>query len=115
MSRVFAWGAVAACAVKKCMALEAQGREASRWIAMLGTAQPKEGNMDFDEWFYDAIWRNEDFKTCLRRAWEAATEAEREACAKVCEKESNLWQQKGQQDIRDFRLCAAMIRMRSNA
>lgn len=43
--------------------------------------------MTFDEWFGDAdtIRGNEDFRACLQRAWEAATESEREACARVAE------------------------------
>lgn len=28
--------------------------------------------MTFEEWFDAQIWGNEDFKTCLRYAWEAA-------------------------------------------
>jgi hypothetical protein len=44
-----------------------------------------EDAMTFDEWFADQIWGNEDFKTCLMLAWEAATATEREACARACE------------------------------
>jgi hypothetical protein len=38
----------------------------------------------------------------------AAVAAERERCAKLCEAEAEIWQ--GEQDITDFRLCAARIR-----
>lgn len=41
-----------------------------------------------------------------------AVDVEREECAKECEAEGILWI--GEQDISDFRLCAARIRARSN-
>ena len=46
--------------------------------------------MTFDEW-WDAIceevWRMDDPETAdfVRAAWEAATQAERERCAKLCD------------------------------
>ena len=46
--------------------------------------------MTFDEW-WDAIceevWRMDDRETAdfVRAAWEAATQAERERCAKLCD------------------------------
>jgi hypothetical protein len=64
--------------------------------------------MDFDEWFADAIWGNEDFKESLRRAWEAATDEEREACAKVCEEDAFVDQWYGLAEA------AKRIRERSN-
>lgn len=42
------------------------------------------------------------------KAWQAATLAERERAAKVCEDEAAKW--RGEQDITDFKLCAAEIR-----
>ena len=73
--------------------------------------------MDFEEWYDNRIWGNEDFKEACWAAWEDATKAEREACAKVCEA--------AQPPLEHFdvmraagntaRKCAKSIRMRSNA
>lgn len=49
-------------------------------------------------------WRTD----CAFAAWQAATLAERERAAKVCEDEAAKW--RGEQDITDFKLCAAEIR-----
>lgn len=48
--------------------------------------------------------------TRLRAFARRIAEAEREACAKVCDKEAGKW--RGQQDVTDFRICAAAIRAR---
>jgi hypothetical protein len=69
--------------------------------------------MTFEQWWeevsaLDEVTRRRDY---AEEAWKAATRVEREACAKVCEEEAQRWQ--GEQDITDFRLCAAAIRARS--
>lgn len=73
--------------------------------------------MTFEEWW--ANWSPEPVKdeyerTLAKRAWEAATKAEREACAKVCENMAN-----GHTTTKASALmareCMAAIRMRSNA
>lgn len=86
--------------------------------------------MTFEEWFDNQTWGNEDFKTCLMYAWEAAfrdgyekgvaafheaVAIEREECAKMCEDRPDLkiattydWTRQVGQDL------ARAIRMRSN-
>jgi hypothetical protein len=54
-----------------------------------------------------------DGEVAMLRAWAedyavAQVAAERERCAKLCEVEAEKW--RGEQDITDFRLCAALIR-----
>jgi hypothetical protein len=49
-----------------------------------------------------------DVEELAWRAWQAATLAERERAAKVCEAEAAKW--RGEQDITDFKLCAQEIR-----
>ena len=51
---------------------------------------------------YPAEWE------AWQTAWQAATLAERERAAKVCEAEAAKW--RGEQDITDFKLCAQEIR-----
>jgi hypothetical protein len=46
--------------------------------------------MDFEEWYDNRIWGNEDFKEACWAAWDAAAEAERDACAKVV-LDGNYW------------------------
>lgn len=76
--------------------------------------------MDFDEWVDRSLPMTDQEKTFAYFAWKAATEAEREACAKVCEammtdtilggnKEYNTGREMG------ATVCANKIRMRSNA
>lgn len=48
--------------------------------------------------------------TGLERFAAMVTEAEREVCAKVCEKEMQRWNSEGQDNLRDFKLCIAAIR-----
>jgi hypothetical protein len=41
--------------------------------------------MTFDEWYTSITIENWDSKELMLRAWNAATKAEREACAEVCD------------------------------
>ena len=50
----------------------------------------------------------EGYPSDVRRLIEAVQAAERERCAKACEAEAENW--RGEQDISDFKLCAARIR-----
>jgi hypothetical protein len=47
-------------------------------------------------------------RTYTQAELDAASAAERERCAKLCEAEAALW--RDLQDITDFKLCAARIR-----
>jgi hypothetical protein len=40
--------------------------------------------MTFDEWVTEYYGENVDFPEAVRAAWDAATRAEREACASLC-------------------------------
>jgi hypothetical protein len=71
--------------------------------------------MTFDEWFAETSKVTTFFhagvcKSLAIAAWEAATKAEREACAKVCEETGKT---KGN-ILRECYVCADAIRMRSD-
>lgn len=65
--------------------------------------------MTFDEWWKEQPTRftAAGFKDDAREIWEAATMAEREACAQLCENDENGFSTEG-------KWCAAAIRARSN-
>lgn len=69
--------------------------------------------MTFDEWLVREHGLNHGWTfsevDAARDAWNASAMIEREACAKACEAEA---ERRGEQDISDFRLCAAAIRAR---
>jgi hypothetical protein len=73
--------------------------------------------MTFDEWVERSIPMTDQEKTFAWFAWKAATEAEREACAEVCE--SFIGEQPRAGFHGEYKQgaknCAAAIRMRSNA
>ena len=71
--------------------------------------------MTFDEWWNDYVagWVNEYLveKSAAKRAWQAATLAEREDCAKVCE--LRYMGDNNREDM-EAKRCADAIRARSN-
>jgi hypothetical protein len=75
--------------------------------------------MTFDEWVERSIPMTDQEKTFAWFAWKAATGAEREACAAVCEVKANENADKWEGDeakaaSRMMLQCAAAIRKRSN-
>ncbi len=67
---------------------------------------------DFDRWWLDTLGplANADAAyTHAKMAWEAATAAEREACARVCE--ARYMGDNNREDV-EARACAAAIRAR---
>lgn len=62
----------------------------------------------FVEWARQVRVWDVDPPEAVLMAWKAATLAERERAAKVCEAEAAKW--RGEQDITDFKLCAQEIR-----
>lgn len=70
--------------------------------------------MTFDEW-YDSSWIGHCDEDEARVIWNAATKAEREACAKVCDEGAAALNVIGDRDGANGAMsCAGAIRMRSN-
>lgn len=71
--------------------------------------------MEFEQWFEQyAPTAPEILDECAKAAWDAATKAEREACAHECEAQAD---ESGGQDwyVSGAMDCADAIRKRSNA
>lgn len=72
--------------------------------------------MTFEEWAADGKKLGGMELELARSAWDAATKAEREACAKVCDLGIHQVRENGWIDAANERArCAAAIRERSNA
>ena len=71
--------------------------------------------MTFEEWVIEFYGDGVEFFTDVQFAWEAATKAEREACAKICDRQAQLQMDTGADDccITEAKRCARDIRMRS--
>lgn len=77
-----------------------------------------EDEMTFDEWHKKQLGGDPDncpHEAWERKAWEAATKAEREACAKVCESHQGIKIPNGPRLPPDGSACARAIRERSRA
>ena len=68
--------------------------------------------MTFDEWWelHGSKWALPNERLIAKQAWEAATLAEREECAKVCD--SRYLGDNNREDL-EAKRCAAAIRARS--
>lgn len=67
--------------------------------------------MTFEEWWGKrVVVGNDNDKDTCRQVWEAATAAERERCAKVCEAMARRWRWQLAIEPRVANLCAALCR-----